>query len=200
MVLAAKLFVKFGKEEEQMSRVGKLPVELPDSVTANFTEENADWINIEIKGPKGNIKKRFRKVIDINQEDKSLVVSRKSDRKLEKSLHGTYRALLSNMVKGVTEGFEKKLVSVGVGYRMQLKGKDLELNMGYSHPVLYKAPEGITFTVEGQTNLSVSGVDLESVGQVAAEIRAVRPPEPYKGKGIKYIDEQIIRKAGKSAK
>lgn len=183
-----------------MSRVGKLPVELPDSVTASFNEENADWLNIEIKGPKGSLTKRFRKVIDIKQDEKSLLVTRRSDRKLERSLHGTYRAVLSNMVKGVTEGFEKKLISVGVGYRMQLKGKDLELNMGYSHPVVYKAPEGVSFNVDGQTNLTVSGVDLEKVGQVAAEIRAVRPPEPYKGKGIKYEGEQIIRKAGKAAK
>jgi len=183
-----------------MSRIGKVPVVLPESVTAVFSEGIVNWINIEIKGPKGSITKQFRKVIDITQDDGQIVVTRKNDRKTERALHGTYRALLNNMVKGVTEGFEKNLLAIGVGYRMQLKGKDLELNMGYSHPVLYKAPEGITFKLEGQTNLFVSGVDKEIVGQVAAEIRAVRPPEPYKGKGIKYVDEHIIRKAGKAAK
>jgi large subunit ribosomal protein L6 len=177
-----------------MSRIGKLPVEIPSGVT--ITVDN-DVVNV--KGPKGELSTPMLDRIKVELKDNNLVVSRHNDEKMSKAQHGLVRALINNMVMGVTKGFEKKLEVNGVGFRVNGSGQNLEMALGFSHPVKYQAPEGITITVD-KMNITVSGIDKQQVGQVAAEIRSLKKPEPYKGKGIKYADEVIIRKAGKAGK
>ncbi len=181
-----------------MSRVGKLPVKIPAGVDVNITE-TAGEIKLKVKGPKGELQNSFSPVVKFKKEADELILERTNEEKKTVSLHGTYRALISNMVKGVSVGFEKKLTWTGVGYRMQAKGKGLGIQMGYSHDVDFPAIDGITFKVEGDV-LTIAGIDKQLVGQVAANIREIRGPEPYKGKGIRYAEEHIIRKAGKAAK
>jgi large subunit ribosomal protein L6 len=177
-----------------MSRVGKKPVVIPAGVevTINATE-------VTVKGPKGTLSKKFYDELTIKQEDNQIIVERSNDLPNVRALHGTARALINNMVVGVSQGFRKTLELVGVGYRAKAAGKGLELSLGYSHPVVINEVSGITFTVEGNTKVHVDGIEKEVVGQVAAEIRAKRAPEPYKGKGVKYSDEVVRRKEGKKA-
>ncbi|HEY8484501.1 MAG TPA: 50S ribosomal protein L6 [Longimicrobiales bacterium] len=176
-----------------MSRIGRKPVPIPAGVTVTI-EGNT----VGVKGPKGELKRTFRPEVAIRMQDGQLVVERAADTKTHRALHGLTRALLANMVAGVTQGYRKSLEIVGVGYRAEKKGKNLVLNVGFSHPVEFPEPEGITITTPNPTTVVVEGIDKEKVGQVAAEIRAVRPPEPYKGKGIRYAGEVVRRKAGKT--
>ncbi len=178
-----------------MSRIGKKPVQIPAGVTVT-----AEGNNITVKGPKGELSWEFSPLLTIKQEGAELIVERNDESTESNAQQGLSRTLLNNMVEGVSQGFEKKLEMTGVGYRATLKGSDLDLSLGYSHPILYKAPEGITFVVPDNTHITVQGIDKQKVGQVAAEIRAKRPPEPYKGKGIHYDGEHIIRKEGKAGK
>jgi large subunit ribosomal protein L6 len=177
-----------------MSRVGKKPVVIPAGVevTINATE-------VTVKGPKGTLSKKFYDELTIKQEDNQIIVERPNDLPNVRALHGTARALINNMVVGVSQGFRKTLELVGVGYRAKAAGKGLELSLGYSHPVVINEVSGITFTVEGNTKVHVDGIEREVVGQVAADIRAKRAPEPYKGKGVKYSDEVVRRKEGKKS-
>ena len=179
-----------------MSRVGKMPIAIPAGVTVDIAENNL----VTVKGPKGELSRQFAPEMTIKLEEGVLTVERPNDLKRNKALHGLTRALLNNMVTGVTEGFQKTLLIVGVGYRASMSGNDLNLSLGYSHPIVYKAPEGITIEVPEQTKIIVKGISKETVGQVAAEIRAYRQPEPYKGKGVKYDNEVIRRKVGKTGK
>ena len=179
-----------------MSRVGKMPIAVPAGVTVDIAENNL----VTVKGPKGELQRQFAPEMTIKLEGTELVVERPNDLKRNKALHGLTRALLNNMVIGVTNGFQKTLLIVGVGYRASMAGSDLNLSLGYSHPIVYKAPEGITIEVPEQTKIIVKGINKEVVGQVAAEIREYRLPEPYKGKGIKYDTETIRRKVGKTGK
>lgn len=176
-----------------MSRIGKKPIPIPKGVTITL-----DGSTVTVKGPKGELKRTFRSELGIEQQDGELLVSRPTDSKEHRALHGLTRALLANMVQGVTDGYRRSLEIVGVGYRAEKKGKTLVLNVGYSHQVQYPEPEGITLSTASPTVVVVEGIDKQKVGQVAAEIRAVRPPEPYKGKGIRYQGEQVRRKAGKA--
>ena len=178
-----------------MSRIGKLPVQVPAGVTVTITASN----EVTVKGPKGTLTRTFDSAMNIAQEGNEIVVTRPNDLKRNRSLHGLTRTLISNMVEGVTNGFTKVLEINGVGYRAQKQGKKLVLSLGYSHPVEMEDPEGLTTAVEGN-KITVSGINKEQVGQLAAEIRFKRPPEPYKGKGIKYVDEVIRRKEGKTGK
>lgn len=178
-----------------MSRIGLMPITVPNGV-----EVKINGSNVSVKGPKGELTRTFQDIITIKQDAGVITLERPDDTRESKSLHGLSRALLFNMVEGVSNGFSKKLVMVGVGYRASLKGKNLELQVGFSHPVLVEAPAGITFEVPSQTEIIVSGCDKEQVGQVAANIRAYRKPEPYKGKGIRYENEYVRRKLGKAAK
>ena len=159
-----------------------------------------DGSTVTVKGPKGELTRTFQPMMSIKREGDEIIVERPDDSREAKSYHGLTRTLINNMVIGVTEGYSKKLQLVGVGYRAALKGKDLEMQLGFSHPVTYKCPEGIKFEVPSQTEIIVSGCDKEVVGQVAASIRHIRPPEPYKGKGIRYDGEHVRRKLGKAAK
>lgn len=177
-----------------MSRIGNSAVKKPGNVTVTKTDGF-----LIVNGPKGELKQSLLPGIKINEEDDNLIVARSNDEPAQKAKHGLMRSLLQNMVTGVTEGFEKKLEINGVGFRVNLAGSDLKMSLGYSHEVTYKIPEGITAKVD-QNTITVSGIDKQQVGQVAAEIRALRKPEPYKGKGIKYTDERIMRKSGKSGK
>ncbi len=177
-----------------MSRIGKLPIEIPSGVTITV---DSDVINVE--GPKGKLVVPHLSDVTVALEDGSAVVTRKSDEKVSKSQHGLQRALLNNAVVGVTQGFEKKLEVNGVGFRVAGGGQEIEMQLGFSHPVKYKAQDGVTLTVN-KMEIVVNGIDKQAVGQVAAEIRALKKPEPYKGKGIKYSDEVILRKAGKAGK
>ena len=177
-----------------MSRIGKLPIPVPDGVSVEIAPEL-----VSVKGPKGELSERIDRDMKVEQQDGTVVVTRPSDRGEHRALHGLTRTLISNMVAGVTEGFEKRLEIQGVGYRAALKGKNLELALGYSHPVAIEAPEGIEFEVPQPTEVVVRGIDKQLVGQVAADIRKRRPPEPYKGKGIRYKGEQVLRKVGKRA-
>ena len=177
-----------------MSRIGKNPVAIPDGVTVK-----QDGQIIIIKGPNGELRQELNSSISIEVKDNQVIVSRPDDTKQNKSLHGLTRALIQNMVTGVHSSYKKTLDIVGVGYRAELKGKNLFLNIGYSHPIYFAPPDEITFEVPIPTQIIVSGVSKQLVGQVAAKIRAIRKPEPYKGKGIKYSDEHIQRKAGKTA-
>ncbi len=178
-----------------MSRVGNAPITIPTGVEISLSEGS-----VEVKGPKGALSTDFRKEVKMEIKDGILVVSRKKDDKTSRALHGLYRSLVANMVKGVTEGWSRNLEMVGVGYRAQGGGDTMTLSVGFSHPVTIKAPEGITFEVADNTKLSVSGIDKILVGQIAANIRAVKPPEVYKGKGIRFAGEYVRRKAGKAGK
>ncbi len=175
-----------------MSRIAKQPVEMPSGVSLSI-----DGQTIRAKGPKGELSITVHDDVVFEQNDNVLSFKPANDNKNAMAMTGTMRSLVSNVVRGVAEGFQKKLQLVGVGYRAQLKGKTLSLSLGFSHPVEYAIPEGITIEVPSQTEIVISGCDKQRVGQVAAEIRAYRPPEPYKGKGVKYADEQIIRKEAK---
>jgi len=179
-----------------MSRIGKLPVAIPAGVEVNLAEGNL----LTVKGPKGTLSRKLVDDINIEIKDNQILVTRPSDLKRHRSLHGLTRSLVFNMVTGVTEGYSKTLEINGVGYRAAKAGDKLTLTLGYSHPVEMVDPEGITTTVEGNNKIIVSGIDKEKVGQFAAEIRAKRPPEPYKGKGVKYSTETIRRKVGKAGK
>ena len=176
-----------------MSRIGKAPIELPSGV-----EVKIDDNLVSVKGPKGSLDLEIDPRVSLTVDDGVVTVTRDSDDREVRALHGLYRALIANMVVGVSAGYSKELQAVGVGYRGALKGSTLELQVGYSHPVTIEAPEGITFEVPEPTKFIISGIDKQLVGQVAANIRAVRPPEPYKGKGIRYVDEYVRRKAGKA--
>jgi large subunit ribosomal protein L6 len=178
-----------------MSRIGNKPVDLPDGV-----DVKVDGSQVTVKGSKGELNRAFNERIGFDLDEGVVTVTRPDDERESRALHGLSRALLNNMVLGVSDGFQKELEIRGVGYRATLKGSDIELLVGFSHPVVVEAPEGITFEVPEQTRIIVSGIDKEQVGQVAANIRKVRPPEPYKGKGIRYIGEYVRRKAGKAGK
>lgn len=178
-----------------MSRIGKMPITVPAGVEVKVTEENL----VTVKGPKGTIVKQVPKEMKISIDGTEVVVIRPSDLKKMKSLHGLTRSLIFNMVEGVTKGYEKQLEINGVGYRAKKQGKSLDLSLGYSHPVVLEDPEGVESIVEGN-KITIKGIEKDKVGQYAAEIRFKRPPEPYKGKGIKYIDEVIRRKEGKAGK
>ena len=179
-----------------MSRIGRMPIAIPAGVTVTIAENN----KVTVKGPKGTLERVLPAEMSIKEEDGQIIVSRPSDLKKMKSLHGLTRTLINNMIVGVTAGYEKKLEINGVGYRAQKQGKKLVLSLGYSHPVEMGDPEGLESTMEGQNVIIVKGIDKEKVGQYAAEIRDKRRPEPYKGKGIKYADEVIRRKVGKTGK
>jgi large subunit ribosomal protein L6 len=176
-----------------MSRVGKLPVELPAGVSVNVSDDV-----FSVKGPMGELTQSYLPYVNFAQEGSEVSVSRVDDSKKAKSLHGLYRNLLNNMVIGVSKGYEKVLIINGVGYRAELKGKSLMLNLGFSNQVEYVLPEGIEVAIEGQNKVSIKGIDKVLVGQVASEIRSIRPPEPYKGKGVRYENEHIRRKEGKT--
>ena len=178
-----------------MSRIGKMPVAIPSGV-----EVAIDGSTVTVKGGKGELTRTFSDIMSIKVEDGHVIVERPDDSREAKSLHGLTRTLIHNMIVGVSEGYAKKLELVGVGYRAALKGTDLELQLGYSHPVVVPAPENIAFEVPSQTEIIVKGISKEQVGQVAANIRAWRKPEPYKGKGIRYEGEYVRRKLGKAAK
>jgi large subunit ribosomal protein L6 len=179
-----------------MSRIGKLPVPIPSGV-----EVQIDGALVTVKGPKGTLSHTLAGGITAEQsDDGSLQITRPDDERDSKALHGLSRTLVANMVAGVTEGFEKQLEIVGVGYRVQAKGSNLEFALGYSHPVVVQAPDGISFAVESPTKFSVKGIDKQQVGETAANIRKLRKPEPYKGKGIRYAGERVRRKAGKAGK
>jgi large subunit ribosomal protein L6 len=179
-----------------MSRIGRLPVAVPNGV-----QINVQGSDVHVKGPKGEMKRTFSSQIGIALENGEVVVTRKSDDPKERALHGTTRALLANMIHGVSSGFQTVLEVQGVGYRAEIQGKDLALFVGYSHPVKMTPPDGISFEVDQKTRqIKVLGYDREAVGQTAAEIRRVRPPEPYHGKGIRYLGEKVRRKAGKAGK
>ena len=177
-----------------MSRIGKQPVPIPDGVEVDVKPGS-----VTVKGPKGELSQVTDPDMKVAVEDGTLVVTRPTDRGEHRALHGLTRSLLANMVEGVTEGFEKRLQIQGVGYRAQLKGKALELALGYSHPVSLPAPEGIEFEVPQPTEVIVRGIDKQLVGETAARVRKSRPPEPYKGKGVRYADEHVARKVGKRA-
>ena len=178
-----------------MSRIGKQPIPIPAAVQVTL-----DGLAITVKGPKGELRREIHPEMQVAVNDGSIVVSRSSDRPTHRALHGLTRALLANMVTGVESGYSKTLEMQGVGYRVQQMGANIQLAVGFSHPVDVAAPEGITFELEGNTKIFVRGIDKELVGQTAAEIRKIRPPEPYKGKGIRYEGEHVRRKAGKAAK
>jgi large subunit ribosomal protein L6 len=177
-----------------MSRIGKKPVPVPDGVTID-----AGVGVVKVKGPKGELSQQVSSEMKIEQDAGALTVARPTDRGEHRALHGLTRSLIANMVEGVTDGFEKRLEIQGVGYRARLQGKTLELSVGYSHPVAISAPDGIEFEVPQPTQIIVRGIDKQLVGEMAARIRRVRPPEPYKGKGIRYAGEQVRRKVGKRA-
>jgi large subunit ribosomal protein L6 len=177
-----------------MSRIGRKPIELPAGVMVAISPGR-----VQVNGPLGELSQNVPPRMQIDKTDSEIVVTRPTERGEDRALHGLTRSLIANMVEGVTRGFEKHLEIQGVGYRAQLRGTDLELSVGFSHPVLVKPRKGIEFDVPGPTQVIVKGIDKQMVGQTAAEIRKVRPPEPYKGKGIRYRDEQVRRKVGKRA-
>ena len=178
-----------------MSRIGRLPITVPSGVDVTI-----DGRNVTVKGPKGTLSRALHPDITVSREDGTLVVTRPTEQKLHRQLHGLTRTLVNNMVIGVTDGYRKGLEITGVGYRAALNGRKLQLNLGYSHQIEIDPPEGITFEVENPTRLAVVGIDKELVGQVAAKVRSTRKPEPYKGKGVRYAGEYIRRKAGKAGK
>ncbi len=177
-----------------MSRIGKKPVAIPEKVSVQI-----NGTKVAVKGPKGELVYEFNSEAQIAMEGKEIIVSRKNDSKFSSALHGTVRALIQNMVTGVTDGFEKKLDIIGVGFKAEAKGKMIQFNLGFSHPVLFVPPTGIDVVVATPTSVFVRGISKALVGQVAHKIRSFKEPEPYKGKGIKYSDEKVIRKAGKAA-
>ena len=178
-----------------MSRIGNKVITIPAGVEVNLDDNFAT-----VKGPKGELKQQFDKDMTFNVEGNEITVVRPSDSKRHRTLHGTTRAILANMIEGVSVGFKKELELIGVGYRAQMQGKKLVLSVGYSHPVEFEEIDGITLGVEGNTKVSIEGINKEVVGQYAAKVRAVRPPEPYKGKGIRYVGEYVRRKEGKTGK
>ena len=178
-----------------MSRIGRLPIPVPAGVTAEINGQD-----VTVTGPKGSLTLTVAEPIVVKQEEGQLLVSRPDDARMSRSLHGLTRTLVANMITGVTDGFTKKLEIVGTGYRVAAKGTDLEFQLGFSHPVLVTAPEGITFAVESPVKFAVQGIDKQKVGEVAANIRKIRKPEPYKGKGVRYEGEVVRRKAGKAGK
>lgn len=178
-----------------MSRIGKAPITVPSGVDVSISGRT-----ITVKGPKGTLSRDIPGEITVRQEEATLFVERPNDERDNRAKHGLVRTLVNNMVVGVTDGFVKELEIVGVGYRAEAQGQNLRLALGFSHPVMVNAPDGISFEVPQQTRVIVKGIDKELVGQVAANIRAIRKPEPYKGKGVRYLDERIIRKAGKTGK
>jgi len=178
-----------------MSRIGRLPIAVPSSVDVTI-----DGRHVTVKGPKGTLSRDLHPDITVGREEDTLVVTRPTEQKTHKQLHGLTRTLVNNMVVGVTDGYRKGLEITGVGYRATLNGRKLTLNLGYSHPIEIDPPEGISFEVENPTRLAVVGIDKELVGQIAAKVRSTRKPEPYKGKGVRYAGEQIRRKAGKAGK
>ena len=178
-----------------MSRIGNKVITIPAGVEVNINDNFAT-----VKGPKGELKQQFDKDMTFNIEGSEITVVRPSDSKRHRTVHGTTRAILANMVEGVSAGFKKELELIGVGYRAQMQGKKLVLSVGYSHPVEFEGIDGITLGVEGNTKVSIEGINKEVVGQYAAKVRAVRPPEPYKGKGIRYVGEYVRRKEGKTGK
>jgi large subunit ribosomal protein L6 len=178
-----------------MSRIGRLPVTVPTGVDIAIEGQT-----VKVKGPKGELSHTVAEPITVEQGENGLEVKRPDDARVSRSLHGLTRSLINNMVLGVTEGYEKKLEIHGTGYRVLAKGSDLEFALGFSHPVVVSPPEGITFAVESQTKFSVQGIDKQKVGEVAANIRKLRKPDPYKGKGVRYAGEQVRRKVGKAGK
>ncbi len=178
-----------------MSRIGKRPISIPAKVTVTVEGQS-----VTVKGPKGELSRVLPGEVVVTQEGETLLVNRRDDSRTARQRHGLCRTLVANMVEGVSQGFQKRLEIQGVGYRAQVQGRNLALNMGYSHPVQIEPPDGIQFAVENNVNVIVSGIDKEVVGNTAARIRAVRPPEPYKGKGIRYAGEFVRRKAGKAGK
>lgn len=178
-----------------MSRIGKVPVPVPAGV-----EVTIDGATLTVKGPKGTLVHTIPAPIEVSQEEGQITVTRPNDERSSRSLHGLTRTLINNLIIGVTQGYEKKLEIVGTGYRVAAKGADLEFALGFSHPVVVTPPEGISFAVESQTKFSVSGISKQQVGEVAANIRKIRKPEPYKGKGVRYAGEVVRRKAGKAGK
>ncbi|MEM9806027.1 MAG: 50S ribosomal protein L6 [Cyanobacteria bacterium P01_D01_bin.56] len=178
-----------------MSRIGKKPVPVPSGVTVSIDNQS-----VVIKGPKGELSRILPAEVSITQEGEEIVVTRNGDSRTSRAYHGLSRTLIANMIEGVSKGFEKRLEIKGVGYRAAVKGKTLNMNLGYSHPVEFEPPAGIEFKVESNTNVIVSGIDKELVGTMAAKIRDARPPEPYKGKGVRYLGEMVRRKAGKAGK
>ena len=175
-----------------MSRIAKAPIELPSGVEIKIAASE-----VSVKGPKGNLVQKLHPAVSVEQEDKTITVKPASNSDIP--MAGTFRALVNNMVVGVSNGFEKKLTLVGVGYRAQVQGTKLVLALGYSHPIEYTAPQGVTIEAPSQTEIVVKGCDKQKVGQVASEIRSFRPPEPYKGKGVRYSDERVVRKEAKKA-
>jgi large subunit ribosomal protein L6 len=178
-----------------MSRIGKIPIPIPSGVTVDL----GDGV-VRVKGPKGELEQHILSLVSVTQDDGRITVSRQNDAKPARSAHGLTRTLLANMVHGVTKGFRKSLEIQGVGYRVAKAGERLNLSLGFAHPVAFEAPEGVTFAVEGTNRIHVEGIDKQRVGQVAAEIRNLRPPEPYKGKGIRYEGEIVRKKLGKAGK
>jgi large subunit ribosomal protein L6 len=178
-----------------MSRIGRLPIDIPGGVTVNL-----DGQNVSVKGPKGELSLVVSNPIRVSIEDNQVVVTRPDDERVSRSLHGLTRTLIANQITGVTQGYEKGLEVVGTGYRVATKGASLEFALGYSHSITVDPPAGITFEVEGNNKLTVKGIDKQAVGEVAANIRKLRKPEPYKGKGVRYAGEVVRRKAGKSGK
>ena len=176
-----------------MSRVGKMPIAIPQGVTVDVSGGN-----VKVKGPKGELSQDIRPEVTVVVEDNAVVVNRKSEDKKARGFHGLYRQLINNMVSGVSQGFSRSLLINGVGYRAEVQGKSVVLNLGYSNPIEFVIPEGITAEVDGPNKLVIKGIDKQLVGKVASEIRKIRPPEPYKGKGVKYENEHIRRKVGKS--
>jgi large subunit ribosomal protein L6 len=179
-----------------MSRIGRLPIEIPKGVTVTVNDDNL----VIVKGPKGTLEKKFSKLIDIIVEDNNVMIKRKSDSKQERALHGTTRALIANMITGVSSGYERILEIVGVGYRVAKQGKKIVLTVGYSHPVEVEEENGIEFAVDGTNKIIVKGADKQQVGQIAAKIRSIREPDAYKGKGIRYAGEYVRLKEGKTGK
>jgi large subunit ribosomal protein L6 len=176
-----------------MSRVGLKPIPLPDKVTVKV-----DGPKVSVEGPKGSLSLEVPEGITVEPEENQIVVRRASEHRRHRSLHGTFRSLISNMITGVSQGFVKELEIIGVGYRAVVKGKELDISLGRSHPILHPIPEGITVTVDNNTKIRVEGIDKQAVGQFAAEVRAYHPPEPYKGKGVRYVGEYVRRKEGKT--
>jgi large subunit ribosomal protein L6 len=178
-----------------MSRIGKRPISIPPKVSVNISDQH-----VAVKGPKGELSRTLPDGIEVLQEGESIIVRRRNESRTARQLHGLCRTLVANMVEGVSQGYQKRLEIQGVGYRAQIQGRNLILNVGYSNPVQIEPPDGIQLAVEANTNVIVSGIDKEIVGNIAAKIRSIRPPEPYKGKGIRYSGEFVRRKAGKAGK
>lgn len=178
-----------------MSRIGKRPIPVPAKVSVTINGQD-----VQVKGPKGELSRRLPTGVTVTQEGDTIVVQRRDESRLARERHGLCRTLVANMVEGVSKGYQKRLEIQGIGYRAQVQGRNLNMSLGYSHPVVFEPPVGIEFAVENNTNVIVSGIDKELVGNMAASIRASRPPEPYKGKGVRYAGEQVRRKVGKSGK